>query len=353
MVLTKEPFLYFLVLISVPVAMLLSSVKWLEIMQQLVDYDNECVSAISVTDLKLPPASALPGKLNKLAEEEDWHGREWLSFLVDTGIYFEDECPTSLSHEDDFAQLKTCMLKARRKEWEFIQGVEAMKAFGKFNNESIALGIGSGHESVIYYLAIHLKHVTATDLYNGGGWNSREANPAMIDAPELFSPFEYPHERLTVVHMNGLDLQYPDDHFDIIFSFSSIEHFYTLVPSGFLKAAEQSMHEMARVVKQGGVVTIATEVIVNGVGHYDWVGGVLPMRNFFFPQEIMDYIVRPAALSGLHLVEPIDWALSNQTLLHSVPLGRCRHEFPHVLLRNRGVVWTSISLAFQKEQAAG
>jgi SAM-dependent methyltransferase len=350
---------WLLVIVTASLAALLScqyqyQIAWSEILKQLVDHDTECVLAIPFSDLRLPPPSSggsshFNRKLNKLAEEEDWHGHEWLTFLVDTGIYFEGECPNTLDTTDDVVQLETCMLKARRKEWEFIQGIEAMKALGKFNNESTALGIGCGHESIVFYLAIHLQHVTASDLYKGGGWNSREGDPAMLGAPEFFSPFEYPEERLTVLHMDGLHILFPDSHFDILFSFSSIEHFYTVAPYGFLRAATRSIQEMARVVKPSGVVTIATEVIVNGIGHYDWIAGILPMRNFFFPHEILEYIVKPAALVGLHLVEPIDWAVSNETLQHSVPLGRCRHDFPHVLLRDRGVVWTSISLAFQKE----
>ena len=343
--------------VCIPVIVILMSwhyqIEWREIALQLVDRDTECVIAIPFIDLRLPPPPPpsvrdIHRKLNKLAEEEDWHGRDWMTFLVETGIYFEGECPNTLDTADDWVQFETCMLKARRKEWEFIQGIEAMKVLGKFNNESTALGIGCGHESVVFYLAIHLQHVTATDLYSGGGWNTREGDPAMLGAPEFFSPFEYPEERLTVAHMDGLNLLYPDAHFDIVFSFSSIEHFYTFSSHGFLKAATRSIEEMARVTKPNGVVTIATEVILNGVGHYDWISGMIPMRNFFFPDEIMKYIVVPARAAGLHLVEPIDWTLSNITLLHSVPLGRCRYDFPHVLLRDRGVVWTSISLAFQK-----
>jgi SAM-dependent methyltransferase len=350
-----------LVLVSALLVIFLScwqhqyQIEWREILTQVLHHDNLCVVAIPLSDLKLPLSEEVSSrrfnrKLNKLAEEEDWYGRDWLRLLVDTGIYFEDECPNTLDNPDDFLQLETCMLKARRKEWEFIQGIEAMKALGKFNNASTALGIGSGHESVVFYLARHLGHVTASDLYNGGGWNTREGDPSMLGAPELFSPFGYPEERLTVVHMDGLDILYPDAHFDIVFSFSSIEHFYTITPYGFLKAATRSIQEMARVVRPSGVVTIATEVIVNGIGHYDWIAGILPMRNFFFPEEILEYIVKPAASAGLRLVEPIDWSLSEETLRHSVPLGRCRQDFPHVLLRDRGVVWTSISIAFQKDK---
>ena len=346
------------------VSLLILAIAWqlhhhdiavVEILEQLIDYDTQCVVAIPREELRLPlhegdPTSAtrFDRKLNKIAEEEDWHGRNWLTYLVDTGIYFQDECPHTLESVEDWVQFDTCMLKARRKEWEFIQGIEAMKALSKFNNESVALGVGCGHESVVFYLAIHLQHVIASDLYEGGGWNSREGDPAMLGAPEFFSPFEYPEERLSVVHMDGLNLEYPDNHFDIVFSFSSIEHFYTVEPYGFLKAATRSILEMARVTKSTGVVTIATEVILNGVGHYDWIAGVIPMRNFFFPEEIVEYLVKPAAEVGLNLVEPIDWTISNKTLLHSLPLGRCRHDFPHVVLRDRGVLWTSISLAFQK-----
>ena len=87
-------------------------------------------------------------------------------------------------------------------------------------------------------------------------------------------------------------LPYEDASFDIVFSFSSIEHVYTLRPRGFLTAAARSMREMARVSR--GVVVIATELCLTGICHYDWISGVFPMRNFFLPDEIYEYIVKPA-----------------------------------------------------------
>jgi hypothetical protein len=58
-----------------------------------------------------------------------------------------------------------------RKDWEWALGIIAMRRFGKLNEKSTALGIGAGRE-VLFYLANKLKHVYATDLYDGNNWKN-------------------------------------------------------------------------------------------------------------------------------------------------------------------------------------
>jgi hypothetical protein len=45
-----------------------------------------------------------------------------------------------------------------------------MKRFGKLHNKSMAIGIGAGRELILFYLANHLGHVYATDLYSKKRW---------------------------------------------------------------------------------------------------------------------------------------------------------------------------------------
>lgn len=59
--------------------------------------------------------------------------------------------------------------------------------------------------------------------------------------------------------MNGTQLEFPSDSFDVVFSFSSIEHFAGENYSGPLK----SLKEMERVLKPGGIAVVTTEYIIN------------------------------------------------------------------------------------------
>jgi hypothetical protein len=46
-----------------------------------------------------------------------------------------------------------------RKDWEWALGILAMTRFGRLNDNSTAIGIGSGTEPVPFYLANKIKHV--------------------------------------------------------------------------------------------------------------------------------------------------------------------------------------------------
>ena len=61
--------------------------------------------------------------------------------------------------------------------------------------------------------------------------------------------------------MDGRALKFADDTFDVTYSLSSIEHF------GGFEGAAQTMREMARVLKPGGVLALATEYVISGPPH--------------------------------------------------------------------------------------
>lgn len=88
-----------------------------------------------------------------------------------------------------------------RKDWEWTLGIIAMKKFGKLNENSTAIGVGAGKELILFYLANHLGHLYATDLYSTKDWE----NFAPADFPEnpsKYSPFPYNQSALTVLRMN-------------------------------------------------------------------------------------------------------------------------------------------------------
>lgn len=94
---------------------------------------------------KTPPYHVNPNdklKLNRLCYVEDSENSEIREILS--------------SLQQDFS----------RRSWEWALAVVAMRRFGKLNNNSKALGIASSKEPLLFYLANHVNHVYATDLYD-------------------------------------------------------------------------------------------------------------------------------------------------------------------------------------------
>jgi SAM-dependent methyltransferase len=154
----------------------------------------------------------------------------------------------------------------------------------------------------------------------------------MLNHPESFAPFSYRKDHLSVRHMDGRSLLFDDSSFDVVFSFSSIEHF------GGHSAARRAMREMGRVVRPGGVVVIATELILNG----------LPHPEYFLPDEIIRELIEP---SGLQLVEDIDFSLSPETLIFgATDLDSPGWESisPHYVFKRTKWLWTSVLFFGQK-----
>lgn len=257
--------------------------------------------------------SRFPRRLCKLCDATDWRDQDWLHIL--------DEMKLSYQRDPKLRNRKT---------WEWVHGIYGLKLLGFLNDKTSALGVGSGKELALYYLANHVHRVLATDLYQTSLWS--EAPKAMLTKPELFAPFPYREDHLSVQHMDGLNLALDDDSFDIIFSFSAIEHF------GGHPAATRAMREMARVLRPQGLVVLTTELILNGAPH----------PEFFLPEEINHELIEP---SGLKLVEDIDFSLSEETLASRVVnLDHFGWQSitPHYILRHGKWLWTSVLFFLEK-----
>jgi SAM-dependent methyltransferase len=219
-----------------------------------------------------------------------------------------------------------------RKYWEFAMGIRAIKAFDKLHENAIALGVGSGNEPIMYYLANHIKHVYATDIYGVGYFAQGEAQAVMLINPVKYAPFRYREDHLTVEFMDGRYLLYDSNMFDIVFSFSSIEHF------GSRDDIKQAMKEIGRVLKPGGLAVIATEVILNDQSH----------PEFFRPDELLPCLAEPG---GLELVEDeIDLTISSHLLQQPLQWHEREGVFPHITLQLNNVIFTSVFLALHKSE---
>jgi SAM-dependent methyltransferase len=229
-----------------------------------------------------------------------------------------------------------------RKDWEWTMGIIAMKRFNKLNDKCTAIGIGAGREEVLFYLANHLKHVHATDLYDGKEWD----NFAPFDFPanpKKYAPFPYKEDALTVLRMDGTRLEFPSETFDIAFSFSSIEHFGGENHAGALK----SLKEMERVLKKDGIAVIATEYIINDKDH----------PEFFNRKTIYSDLIDK--LDSLKLVQPLDLRITTKTLDTVLDFkiavnwdnldNSFKKSHPLILIRVKNILVTSVMLIFQKK----
>ena len=190
-------------------------------------------------NVKLSPYKQNPDdkiKLNKLCCVEDWENVEIKRY--------EKEWQNTRTH---------------RKFWEWDLGIIALERLGKLNKDSKAIGVGAGKELPLYYLANKISHVYATDIYDTT-WDDEQTPTDFVENPKKYAPFEYDQNALTALRMDGTKLEFPDNTFDIAFSFSSIEHFGGKNHAGALA----SLKEIERVLKPGGVAVITTEYILNG-----------------------------------------------------------------------------------------
>ncbi len=130
--------------------------------------------------------------------------------------------------------------------------------------------------------------------------------------------------------MDGRRLAFADGAFDIAYSLSSIEHF------GGWAGARQAVEEMARVLRKGGVLALATEWRVRGPAR--------PDEGIFEPDEVRGLIDLPS----LELVEPIDDGVWRRYAGTPVNLRLNRYETPHMLVEIDGTVFTSVMMFLRK-----
>jgi SAM-dependent methyltransferase len=304
-----------------------------------------------ITELKKwSPYSIDPNQrlmLNRLCYLEDWENYEIKKIVSE----LQDFSLESYEHRKDWTIPEGKKIVGirrpgliHRKDWEWALGIIAMRRFDKLNKSSTAIGIGAGREEVIFYLANKLGSVYATDIYDGKQWGNF-APSDFPENPKKYAPFSYNEDALTVLRMDGTNIEFPSESFDIAFSFSSIEHFGGKNHAGALR----SVKEMERVLKRGGIAVIATEYIINDKDH----------PEFFNRKTIYSDLIDK--LKELKLVEPLDLRITTKTLdtvidyTHTVYWDTSDDEdfkttHPLLLIRARNLLLTSVMLVFRKIQ---
>src|SRR5207237_2887863 len=112
-------------------------------------------------------------------------------------------------------------------------------------------------------------------------------------------------------------------------SLSSIEHF------GGLGGACATVDEMARVLKAGGIVALATEYVLDGPPH----------EETFQPAEIAELFDRPT----LRLVQPVDDRVYTPYQYAAVDLYANPHQTPHMVVRFNDTIFTSVMAFLRKD----
>jgi SAM-dependent methyltransferase len=276
----------------------------------------------------LPPQSPNIGGLCELMNPARYQDDEWLALHNDLERYSID---------------KHCFWKfsgaVHRKAWEWTHCLYGLRQLGMLKSEHRAIGVGVGRECVIFYLADHISHVIATDSYGEGPWSNEgggEADLTLVEEAKGYCPETVDFSKISFVHQDGTDLSYASNTFDFSWSLSSIEHF------GGHNAAQRALLEMARVVRPGGIVAVATEMLMLEEHSHP---------EYFTRGQIMTELVEPCA-SQLQLVSeinfntlPFEYLIDSMCFPHET--GRIRR---HVVINDGNVQWTSILLFFRKRE---
>lgn len=252
-------------------------------------------------------------QLCELANPAKWDNPEWMALLESLEAVPAD---------------KPSM---HRKAYEFTQLLFGLTRLGQLHGAAEILSVGAGHEPVLYWLANRVRRVVATDLY-AGAWQSEgamEGDAGVLADPAAFAPFDYPRERLVFLPMAGQALAFPAGQFDSVYSLSSVEHF------GGLAGARAAVAEMARVLKPGGVLALATEYVLSGPPHHE----------AFLPAQVRALIEHPL----LALVEPVDERVWCRYEHVAVDLRANPHQTPHMVVTDLGTVFTSVMLFLRRK----
>jgi SAM-dependent methyltransferase len=216
-----------------------------------------------------------------------------------------------------------------RKSWEYALTVQILEENLDNIENADLLATGAGYERPLYYFANKAKSMTATDLYDNP---LHEGKPDMLTNAKKYAPFAYNESKLRVMQMDACELLFEDNSFNATFCLSSIEHFGTR--EKILKAFD----EMIRVTKKGGLVIVATEVIISGKSH----------PEYFLPSEISEVFLENQFVK---ILSEVDWRISEASLASKVDV-RSKPESislsPHIVLTDGDRAWTSIMLAFRK-----
>lgn len=232
-----------------------------------------------------------------------------------------------------------------RKNWEWAVGLRALKDYGYLQPNYRALGLGAGHEAVLFALTNHIQLVVATDIYGEGKFSGGEGTASMLRDPAKLCDFPYKKDRLLALKMDACNLGFGDNSFDILFSFSSIEHF------GNAGRIRSCIQEAYRVLRPGGIFVVALDTIYREPS----IKLPRPLRpgkagEFFTSQDIQNLVLNAAPFK---LRQPLNMAVDpkHETNIYDAlrhrPAGTDIH--PHIHLEFLGWYFSSFMMILFKD----
>lgn len=265
-------------------------------------------------------------QFNKVCDEQDWENEDVRNIMRD-----------HLHLRDDFNELR------ERKHWEWAMGLLSLKEHGFLNRDKIALGIGCGHEAFMYALTNHVKLVIGTDIYGSSAFNKDEADDAILRDPSQFCNFSYKNENLLIRTMDSTDMDFADNSFDILFSFSSLEHF------GKNEAIVKSVRDSYRVLKKGGIYVLSVDYLLDSPEEKNRDKRKGLAGELFAKGDIFDLIINSA---GFKVAHEIDFHVKRNkiTNVYNFNTGESTSGriHPHIYLSYDNLLFSSLSISLLK-----
>ena len=233
-----------------------------------------------------------------------------------------------------------------RKQWEFAMIFLTIQKLGLLNQEKIGLSLGGGNERVLYSIAKHIQKLFVTDLYDDStSWDCARTN----DPDEFIKaskPFPLDDNKIQALKMDMRFLDFDDNSFDFCYSSCAIEHI------GEHKDFLQHFNEVNRVLKEGGIYVLTTELQFGD-------RTICDENNFVFSK---DYISDLISESNLEFISDVDTDLTKNIINYPYPSNiknlalsgnkslnqKIVEEFPHLVLLRGNVPFTSVLLVLRK-----
>jgi len=262
------------------------------------------------------------------------------SKICDAADWFDSEIKSIIENE-----LKETA-RFHRKQWEFAMIFLTLQKFGLLNQEKIGLSLGGGNERVLYSIAKHIQKLFVTDLYDDStSWDCARTNDP-DEFIKVSKPFPIDDHKIQALKMDMRFLDFDDNSFDFCYSSCAIEHI------GEHKDFLQHFNEVNRVLKEGGIYVLTTELQFGD-------RTICDENNFVFSK---DYISDLISESNLEFISDVDTDLTKNIINYPYPSNiknlalsdnkslnqKIVEDFPHLVLLRGNIPFTSVLLVLRK-----